>query len=248
METVKQKEKAYHNKAFSEGTRKLLDKYYQTTKRSSAFYREFLLAKSKGGGVLEYGCGPGSQAFLLAQHAAKVTGIDISEVAIEQAAQQAKNERLENTSFLVMDAESLDFKNNSFDLICGSAILHHLNLDRAFAEIARTLKAEGVAIFWEALGHNPIINLYRKLTPHLRTEDEHPLLIRDIKKAERYFGKVEIRFFHLLALAAAPFHRLARFRLVLNFFNGLDRLLFKLFPFLKKYAWVTVIVLSQPEK
>jgi ubiquinone/menaquinone biosynthesis C-methylase UbiE len=248
MEIVKQKEKDYHNKAFSEGTRKKLDKYYLSAKRSSAFYQHCLSSHCKGKSVLEYGCGPGSQAFLLAKHAAKVIGIDISEVAIEQATKQAKNEELTNLSFFVVDAESLDFANGSFDLICGSAILHHLNLNKAFAEIVRTLRPDGIAVFFEALGHNPMINLYRKLTPRLRTEDEHPLLMRDLKTAGLYFGKVETHYFHLFSIAAVPFHRLAVFRILLNILDGFDRLVFKLLPFTKKYAWITVMVLSQPKK
>jgi len=247
METIKQKEKDYHNKAFSEGTRKKLDKYYLTARSSSAFYRECLLSNCEGKSVLEYGCGPGSQAFLLAQHAARVTGIDISNVAIAQATARAKNENLQNVSFCMMDAENLDFANEAFDLICGSAILHHLNLDKSLPEIARTLKPHGVAVFFEALGHNPLINLYRKLTPRLRTEDEHPLLQQDLKAAGSYFGKVEIRFFHLFSLVAAPFHRLAIFGYLLNFFETIDRFVFKLLPFTKKCAWIAVIGLAQPK-
>jgi len=248
MELVKQKEKEFHNKAFREEIRKNLDKYYQTTGSSRAFYQKFLLANSKNKNVLEYGCGPGSQAFLLARQATRVTGIDISEVAIVQATQQAKEERLKNAAFLVMDAENLNFANDTFDIICGSAILHHLNVDRAYAEIARTLKPDGVAVFWEGLGHNPLINLYRKLTPRLRTEDEHPLLMADLNKARSFFGKVETHFFHLFSLAAIPLHRFAVAGRMLNFGDGLDRLLFKYLPFTKKYAWITVMVLSQPKE
>jgi ubiquinone/menaquinone biosynthesis C-methylase UbiE len=248
MESVKQKEKDYHNKAFSEGIRKKLGKYYLITQRSTACYQERALASSKDKNVLEYGCGPGSLAFHLVKYAATVVGIDISEVAIEQAKARAKNERLENVSFLVMDAENLTFADEAFDLICGSAILHHLNLGRAFAEIARTLKSGGVAVFLEALGHNPALNLYRKFTPALRTEDEHPLLMRDLQTADLYFGKVEKHFFHLFSLAAIPLHRLPVFEKVLAFLEGVDRLAFKLLPFMRKYAWITVLVLSQPKK
>jgi ubiquinone/menaquinone biosynthesis C-methylase UbiE len=248
MESIKQKEKEYHNKAFSEGTRKPLDKYYQITKRCTAFYQERTLAACKNKNALEYGCGPGSMAFHLVKLAKNVVGIDISEVAIEQAKARAENEGLTNASFFVMDAENLDFFNEAFDLICGSAILHHLNLDRALAEIARTLKSDGVAVFLEALGHNPLLNAYRRLTPRLRTEDEHPLLMPELKTADAYFGKVEKHFFNLLSLAAMPFHRFAGFGWILNRLDGADQFLFKRLPFTRKYAWIAVLVLSQPRK
>jgi ubiquinone/menaquinone biosynthesis C-methylase UbiE len=64
-----------------------------------------------------------------------------------------------------MNAEATTFPDNSFDLICGSSILHHLNLDKACAEIRRILRPDGGAVFIEPLGHNPLINMFRKLTP-----------------------------------------------------------------------------------
>jgi hypothetical protein len=48
------------------------------------------------------------------------------------------------------------------------------DLSLACSEIARVLRPGGPAIFVEPLGHNPLINAYRKRTPALRTVDEHP--------------------------------------------------------------------------
>jgi SAM-dependent methyltransferase len=248
METRKQKEQNYHNKAFSEGTRKKADKYYAITKKSSGFYESFLRAHCNEGLTMEYGCGPGSSAFVLAEQAIKVIGIDISDVGIKQALTQAQNKCLPNVSFFVMDAEALAIADNKFDLICGNSILHHLELKKAFAEITRTLKTNGMAIFLEPLGHNPMINLYRKLTPRFRTEDEHPLLMQDLNIAHDYFEKIETHFFHLFSLAAVPFRKLPGFRLLLRFLDALDGATFKILPFIKKYAWIIVIVLAQPKK
>jgi hypothetical protein len=127
-------------------------------------------------------------------------------------------------------------------LVCGTGILHHLALDRAYSEIARVLNDGGAGIFIEALGHNPLINLYRRLTPHLRTEDEHPLRIADLALAKQYFPKMETRFYYLSSLLAVPFRKWPFFPALLAGFDAFDGLLFRLFPFLRRYAWMAVII------
>src|SRR5206468_2779382 len=97
------------------------------------------------------------------------------------------------------------------------------------------------------LGHNPIINLYRKLTPDLRTVDEHPLLMKDIALAKSYFGKVEAHFFNLATLFAVPFRKCRGFGAVCKALGTLDTAMFRLLPPLRRYAWATVLVFSQPK-
>jgi ubiquinone/menaquinone biosynthesis C-methylase UbiE len=49
---------------------------------------------------------------------------------------------------VVSDAEELPFPDESFDLVLGHAVLHHIpDLDRAFAEFARVLRPGGVIAF-----------------------------------------------------------------------------------------------------
>ena len=115
---------------------------------------------------------------------AHATGIDISPVAIEMGVREAASRGLrDRTHFAVMNAEALDFPDASFDRVCGSGILHHLDLKKAYGEIARVLRPNGYGIFLEPLGHNPLINWYRRRTPQMRTEDEHPLLKSDLALA-----------------------------------------------------------------
>ena len=198
--------------------------------------------------VLEYGCGPGSAAFQLAREGARVTGIDLSEVAIEQARERARREGVSNTTFRVMDAEHLEFPDNTFDLIAGSAIIHHLDTDRALSEVSRTLKPGGSPVFMEPMGHNPLINLYRSLTPAIRTVDEHPLLTEDFETARKYFGHVECHYFHLTSLAAVPLRRLPIFRPALGVLDLLDAALFRWIPPARKYAWFVILVLAARKK
>lgn len=238
-------EKRFHNKIFKDKTRSAVDKFYSVSNSSRRFYLDFLKRNCVGKRVLEYGCGPGSSAFFLAKNNAIVTGIDISDYAISLAKAYAEKQGAP-VEFHVMDAEHLGFEDNSLQLVCGSGIIHHLQLHRAFAELSRTLTPDGKAIFLEPLGHNPVINFYRKRTPQMRTDDEHPLLLSDIRLAHDYFKRVEPHFFHLCSLAAVPLRDLPFFNGILSFFEAVDRLLFRLLPFTRKHAWTVALVLSEP--
>ena len=85
--------------------------------------------------------GTGGHAFYLAKEGAKVWGIDISEEGTKLAAERASKLGVaERTSFQVMDAEALKFPDSSFDIVCGSGILHHLDLQQSMKEINRVFK------------------------------------------------------------------------------------------------------------
>lgn len=250
VEDRKQREKEFHNKVFHEETRKrtCVERFYDSANSSKGFYKNYLQANCRNKRVLEYGCGPDGYSTFMARHGGIVTGIDISEIAIEQSRKLAHQERATGVDFRVMDAECLTFEDSTFDLICGTAILHHLDFRRALSEVSRTLKPDGSAAFIECLGHNPLINFYRKLTPHLRTEDEHPLLMSDLKIARDYFGKVETHFFHFASLMAIPFQKVRGAQYLSRALDSVDRFAFRFLPFMRKYSWAVVIVLTRPEK
>ena len=244
------RERKFHNDSFGNGLKrreKSVSAFYSVSS-SFVFYKRLLEEKCNNAHVLEYGCGPGSSAYFLAQRGANVVGIDISDIAIEQAEEKARREHLDKVSFVVMNAEELHFDDHSFDMICGSAILHHLDLRKAFSELSRTLKPGGTALFVEPLGHNPAINLYRACTPQLRTVDEHPLLMRDFKLAGEYFEGVEAHFFQLLTFMAVPFRKFPIFRRMRLALDRCDRNVFIAVPYLRRYAWQVVIEFSKPKK
>lgn len=247
-EKTKKRERQFFDHSFEFGTREPVSKFYTVTKGSRKYYEDFLLSNCYNRRVLEYGCGTGSFAFSLSQHDAEVTGIDISEVAIKLAKAQARKVGSENPNFLMMDAEDMQFEDSSFDIVCGTAILHHLDVDKALREVARVLKPEGTAIFVEPLGHNPVINLFRKLTPSLRTKDEHPLVNRDFSLAKKFFYQADYRFFSLSSLLAVPFRNSRGFSSLLNRLDDLDKRAFGWAPLLKLLAWQVVIVLKKPRK
>lgn len=249
METKQQKEAAFHDAAFSGGLRHDASKFYLIMDSCHGFYRNHLRTQSPGARVLEIGCGQDTNSFyMVRQGAREVTGIDISSVAIAEAKERAAGEGVNGVNFCVMDAEALDFPDNSFDLVCGVAILHHLDLAKSVGEIARILKPTGTAVFLEPLAHNPLINLYRRLTPHLRTEDEHPLTMADLRGFEQLFERVDTQFFHLLSLSMAPCYWLPGHEKLVRIMDTSDRVLFRMAPFLRRYAWTAGLIFSKPRR
>lgn len=245
------REKQFHDRRYTNDHKRQqkVGRFYSITSSITQAYQQKLLDSSKNSKVIEYGCGKGSYAFKIAHNCAElVTGIDISPVAIEIAQQQAARENLsENINFQIMNAENLEFEPNSYDLICGSGILHHLDLTSAVESITRILKPSGKAVFLEPLGHNFLINLYRRLTPNIRSDDEHPLLEQDLKAIKSNFKHTEIRYFYLTSLIASLIAGKPGFNTLLRFCEFADSILLKL-PGVRQQAWMVLIELEQPIK
>jgi SAM-dependent methyltransferase len=203
-------------------------------------YAGRILSDCAGKQVLEYGCGTGSYAFALADRGATVVGIDISRTAIELAG--AKRSPPGNPRFQLGNAEELEFADATFDLVCGTSILHHLDLVRALRELKRVLKPGGRGIFYEPVGYNPAVNFYRLLTPHLHTPDEHPLKRRDVELMTQEFAHAEIRFADFFALGAIPFLHLPGGKALLRLTEAVDRVAMRL-PALRWWGAVVVIEL-----
>ena len=244
-----EREAAFHDHALEQDVRAGVTKWYAINRAGVDDYRRRLheglrASRDTPARVLEYGCGTGSQAFHLAAAGAHVDGIDISPVAIERSEEQARAEGVAHrTAFQVMDAEHLRFADASFDVVCGSGIIHHLDLDLALPEVARVLRPGGRAVFYEPLGHNPAINLFRRRTPALRTEDEHPLLMADLRLAARHAAHVDVAFFHLATLAAVPLRARRGFPAVLRGLEAVDAVLLHRRSPLRRWAWFAVIEL-----
>lgn len=172
----------------------------------------------------------------LGQQARTVKCIDISDTVIQRANDSNTHE---NVEYQVMDAMNMTYADGSFDLVFGSGIIHHLDTDLACSEIARVIRSGGKATFWEPLGLNPAINLYRVMTPSARTPDEHPLLPADFKIMRRYFKSIEVEYFGLVTLVAVPFRNSSFGAGFLAFCKKVDQFMFQI-PGFKWMAWYSL--------
>ena len=100
----------------------------------------------------------------------------------------------------VADFEQLPFADNSFDMVAGTRILHHVNIHRAGREIRRVLKPNAKAFFWENSDRNPVIRFLQRHARRLRirklgTTNERILSAQDLDVLNEIFnGKCVVHF------------------------------------------------------
>ncbi len=227
-------------------------KYYAITAASEDYKHAWLdkHCTSRSTKILDFACGNGENGIYAATCGADCTGVDISPEGVDNANRNAKKFGVEERCrFVVMDGEHMTFADNTFDFAVEYGALHHVDLDVALAELARVLKPGAQMMCVEALRHNPLIHWYRKRTPHLRTEWEvdHILGVESLEVMRKHFSKVEVRFFHLAALALVPLRKTFLFPMLLPIFNAIDRVLLST-EVVGKYGWIMAVVLSEPKK
>ena len=253
MPTVEERrqdrERQFHDVRFEQddGARDETTRFYSVIERSQALYWQAVEARATGADCLEYGTALGDGAMRVAGSASSVVGLDISAVAVEKA-RRAASLASSPARFEVAEAESLPFTESSFDLAFGEGVLHHLDLAPALDEMVRVLRPSGSGVFYEPLGHNPLINWYRNRTPEMRTPDEHPLMRPDLDLFRSRFHEVQVDFFHLAALAAVLLAGKKSFRPVLGILDRLDTYALGAVPGLRWQAWVCVLRLQGPRK
>lgn len=178
--------------------------------------------------VLDFGCGKGDYAVKLLGVGARVDGIDISQTYIDECykVMESAGVQPDSYSFQVMDAHKLAFPDETFDFVVGNGILHHLDFTLALDEVRRVLKPGGRAVFQEPLGGNPLLKLFRWLTPKARTVDERPFYEADIRRLERdwraestYYGLVTAPLAVITSIILRPWPN----NLLLNFGDQIDR-------------------------
>jgi ubiquinone/menaquinone biosynthesis C-methylase UbiE len=102
------------------------------------------------GDALEIGSGTGYFSLNLMQQGiiGRLTATDISPGMLTQLSSTATALGLKDVTTVVTEAETLPFEDESFDLVLGHAVLHHIpDLDRAFAEFKRVLRPGGAIVF-----------------------------------------------------------------------------------------------------
>ena len=250
MRTMRDPDREFYDRLYSQGGRVALrdrvvkafrKPFYDALAGSLGCYRECVLDSAPQCDCLEVGIGTDKLFIELGQKGARVVAVDISCEAVRQAEREITGRALaDRVSVICRDAEATGMPDNSFDVIYGKWILHHLRLDKAVGEITRLLRHTGRAIFVEPMGMNPFINLFRKITPNLRVRDEHPLTVHELGLIQGHFRRSRFEFYHLL-LPLIPF-------LPDDVVRRWERGLIKKVPFLGPYSWQVVMVLSQPIK
>lgn len=193
--------------------------------------------------VLDFGCGHGMAAVVLARHGARVTAFDLSRGYLQEARTRVMANSVD-VRFVQANGERLPFADYTFDRVWGNAVLHHLDLRIAVPELRRVLKPGGLAVFCEPWGGNPVLNWARNRVPYpgkQRTADEEPLQRGHIRLLRKAFPNLEIRGYQLLSMARRV---LQPGRLVAGL-DWCDAMLLARVPALEKYCRYVVLTLCR---
>lgn len=97
-----------------------------------------------GTDVLDVAAGKGAVLFPAAEQAARVVGIDLAEPMVAALQREIDSRGVSNAGAAVMDAEALEFDDESFDaVLCGCAIFMFPDPARSLAEIRRVIRPGG---------------------------------------------------------------------------------------------------------
>jgi SAM-dependent methyltransferase len=214
-------------------------------------YTYHLVGDIRGQDVLDYGCGDGRDASLLASRGPRrVYALDLSHDLLQQAAMRVREDGLtQSVQVLCGSAHAVPLPDESIDLVVGHAVLHHLDLVLASREVHRLLRPGGRAIFLEPIRQSRVLRAIRPLIP-IRHADvspfERPLLESEINAFSRPFHlgrrrQFMLPFVRLAKVMKAPEPLQARMR-------ALDGRLLASHPWLRTYASLTVFELRKPDR
>lgn len=155
----------------------------------------------KGKRVLDLGSGLGESAVYFALQGAYVTAVDVSPQMINRCLKVAEHygvrDRITGIAAPVGCVQLLD----NYDIAFAANLFHHIeNLEGLVLKVKSCLRPGGMMLSWDPIAYNPLINVYRKIASSVRTKDEHPLRISDLRKIKKIFPGMRHREFWLCTL------------------------------------------------
>jgi len=203
-------------------------------------YGAKLLGSVNGCHVLDYGCGQGEEATYLAKLGAYVTAIDISPVGVKLTQERARQSGVgDRVSAMLMRCDPTEFQSDSFDVIHGFGILHHIGLRVGLNEVKRLLKPGGRGLFFEHMGNSRTIERLRPKGKNC-TKGERPVTWNEVQEMRPEFSRMVTRPFNIAS-------RLRRRVHVLNqpAVKRFDHAVLSALPFMRHFASGLVIYLEK---
>lgn len=205
--------------------------------------------------LLDFGCGMGHASMLYARIGYRVSGFDVCEENLEQCRRNASRYGFaDRTDFSIQAAEDLEYPDDTFDVVAGLDILHHVEVDAALRQARRVLKPGGIAVFREfvevpifdalrnsALGTTLVSNA-PSVDEH-RTEDEHKLTRDQMGIVTSVFPDAEVIRFNLLSRFGRFFPNKHPERP--SKVEKLDQMVFRAMPFMRAFGGDVVMILQK---
>lgn len=145
--------------------------------------------------VLDIGCGYGNTLVEIAKENAIVTGVDVSDLAVEMSKKNLEFRNL-NAEIVREDGENLKYKDNSFDFIFAiSTVSYTPNPQRMIQEIHRMLK-EGSVAYLTVYNRNSWLNILfqtlNKKSPREEAPGFNQFSEKEFGELLKCYSKVEI--------------------------------------------------------
>lgn len=155
------------------------DFYKNKADNARKFIKNSLDFKNKR--ILDIGCGFGADIKIYEKMGANdVYGIDASKFMVSEAKNVAKNPE----KIFLASIEKTPFPRNFFDIVIGRHSLHYLKkFDKAYKEIARILKKQGILVL---IVSHPLRDISFKKNKNYYKQE--------IITHELYHGKIKARF------------------------------------------------------
>ncbi len=222
------------------------------------------LGELRGRELLDVGCGLGEASVYFALEGARVTATDLSPGMCDATQRLAQANGVALATH-VSAAEDLRLGTRTFDVIYTGNTLHHADLTATLDRLLPHLRPDGVFVSWDPVAYNPLINLYRVIATRVRTPDEHPLRLRDVRAIQARFAESEVRWFWFGTLAvfvcmvAVQFRNPNRERFwktvideadqwawLYRPLERVDRAVLSVLPFLRPLCWNVVVIGRRP--
>lgn len=128
------------------GARKSIHENYSTNKQDYGQWKFDFYNFPPKSRILELGCGPGYQWRENSERIDPSWNVTLADISpgMLQDAQHNLAQLDHDFTYQIVDAQSIPFENETFDIIIANAMLYHVpNLKQALSEIHRTLKTNG---------------------------------------------------------------------------------------------------------
>jgi 2-polyprenyl-3-methyl-5-hydroxy-6-metoxy-1,4-benzoquinol methylase len=224
------------------------------------------LGNISGKRVMDLGCGLGEASVYFALRGAEVTAVDLSGEMLGATMALASRYKVTLKTHKAA-SETLGLgASEMFDIIYVGNLFHHVEISETLNGLLKHLKSDGSLVSWDPLAYNPVINVYRSIATEVRTEDEHPLKVGDVRHITSRFAKTEVKYFWLTTLVIFILMAVAQrrnpnkvrfwkavvdesesWRWLFVPLEALDRALLAVFPPLKWLCWNVVIICQGPK-
>jgi len=200
--------------------------------------------------TLDYGCGDGTWAvYFSLTGARKVIGFDLAEIGIRRGRDRIIRQGLSDKSYLLVgDASHLPFADDAFDIVIGTAVMHHvIKYPNIFNELYRVMKPKSKAYFLEGLADFFIWKIWWRLKGQVPQGDV-PIFSEEIKYKSSMFSSMEIIgdtfLYSVKTFIWKPNMSKSR-KKILNACKKIDCVMFKICPWLRKWGSFSYIILTK---